>query len=1212
MGVRAKKAVAAFQAAILVLVSTGAFLVFFPLRTARAAPGDQIKTVEYYLGQRADPNPLAAGTAWSPGATQVRLPETGLSVRSAWLDLHVQAPATPSSDVTSISMVLNGQDYSVVNGRYTTQSGESCILWVSADVTAAFTSFTNPYSVTPAVTIYGATSQGHSLKLFITYVYDEGSPTQLKTIRYPLASSTTATAAGGTYSVAYNAYIPESGMTMRSQWFEISGQAHNANINTDSFLTANIGGGASTPAAYVEMQERDTMDIRFLLQPAGFVANTAQTLNLTAGGQAFYVLGGELVITYEYYASSMEQLKTVSYFMGQTPGGNITALSYSNNVYLPENGINVRGLWLHLRANTSGTITHRVLGYVGGTSVGQQNYAITAGQENIGEHRIIYNMTSRAVRLVNGAVLRADTWYSAATGGPCGIEAFVTYSYNLSSNFQLKSVSFLTGQSANGLAGSSVQAFSTVMPESGPRTRRSAYLVSHIVSSATANYAHTIDVNGTGSSSVTMANTGEANSSSRLYEAVQIGADSASYTANYSSGSNAAWTGRAVATYEIELTGPASQPQSEIKTVEYCLGQRMDAANLADGAPWAPGTTTVYLPEDGVTVRQAWLEFRAQSPSSVASNITSIVCAVNDVVFPAITNIGFTQTGESGIVWVKANITRLFSGVGASLALSPSITVNGATSQGHSLKALITYEFASSSAVMQRTVRYPLASRTAFLAAGATASYSYTALIPESEANVRSQWFEVKGQAYSAGIVDSFLNARIGSGPATGSAYVEMALAASMDVQFLFQPSGFQANTEQTLNISAGGQRFHVLGGELVITYTYDNASTSQVKTIGYYMGVSNASTAPVTFTRNVFLPEEEVSVLRVWAQVRGNTSASINQSVSGSVAGASVPQLDYAVTANRENIGEHRIIYDMSSQAGSLTSGAAVSVTTWYAVAGGGAFGVELFVTYTYDNSLSGTQARTVQFWVGQSNNSSMAQASFRFYIWLPETNKTARSSWLEGFIVNRAVVTYTHVLDIDGSGSSSLTMANTGEANSSSRLYEAAQISMADSAYTCNAGSGSTAAFSVKAMVTYEHLVPTVSLIIDSMYDIDGSPSQFGEMRFLDVDPLTGVYTIGDDEPYAIRLRVTSNVNWQLLVRAEADFQDGGGTIPIDRLAFSPHGDGTWTSFSTSSLPVTGTRPPTGSSGDDIDLDYRLSVGWEDEPGAYSSTIVYTAMSL
>ncbi|MDI6831575.1 MAG: hypothetical protein QME88_09610 [Actinomycetota bacterium] len=1208
---RARRTSVLFAAALMALAAVGA-LVLLPSPVARASPGTRVKTVEYALGQRFDPNPLAAGAAWSPGTTQVWLPEAGVSVFRAWLDLHVQAPATPPSDVSSISVLLNGQEYSPVSGRFTTQSGESCILWVSADVTAAFSSFSNPFSATPAVTVNGATSQGHSLKLYITYTYDDQSPVQLKTVRYPLASNTAALAANSTYSVNYNAYIPESGVTVRSQWFEVTGQAHNANSATDSYLTASIGGGPSTPAAYVEMAERDTMDIRFLMQPSGFTPNAAQTLNLTAGGQAFYVLGGELAITYEYDPASTEQLKTVSYFMGQTAGGNTTAASYSRNIYLPENGIRARGLWLHLRANTSGTITHRVLGYVAGASAGQRSYAITAGQENIGEHRIIYDMAAQAPRLTNGAVLRADTWYSTAAGGPCGIEAFITYSYNSSSDFDLRSVSFLTGQSADGLSASSAQSFSTLMPESGTRTSRSAYLICFIVSSATAPYAHAVNINGTGPSSVTMASTGEASSSSRLYEAAQMGADSATYTAAYSSDSNAAWTGRAVVTYEIELAGPASQPQSEIKTVEYCLGQRLDAANLAAGTAWQPGSTTVYFPEDGVVVRQAWLEFRAQAPSDVAADVTSVECSVNGRAFPCIPDVGFTQTGESGIIWVKANITRLFSGVGAGLELNPSVTVNGANSQGHSLKAVITYECASSSAVMQKTVRYPLASRTGSLAAGSTASYAYTAAAPEAGVNIRSQWFEIKGQAFNGAATDSYLYANIDGGPNTGSAYVEMALRDSMDVLFYFQPAGFALNTAQTLNLTAGGQRFHVLGGELVVTYDCDGASAEQVKTIGYYLGANNASTVPVTFTRNVYLPESGVSVERVWAQVRGNVSASIGQGVSGSIAGNAVPQLSYSLTASTENIGEHRIIYDMSSQAGALANGSAVSVSTWYSGAGGGAFGVELFFTYRFARESSLTQARTVQFWVGQSNSARSAAGVFHFRTWMPETNKTGRSAWLESFIVSRAVTGYTHVLDINGSGSSSLTMANTGEANSSSRLYEASQVTTDGSAYTCNASSASTCCFSVKAYVTYESLVPTVSLAIEGLYDLDGEPSQHGEMRFMDVDPITGTYIIGDGEPYAVRLRVRSNVNWQVLVHATSDFTDGEHTIPIGRLSFSDHAAGNWRGFSTVAAAVTGTQPPTGTEGTALDLDYRLEVLWEDEPGGYFTTIVYTVISL
>jgi hypothetical protein len=546
------------------------------------------------------------------------------------------------------------------------------------------------------------------------------------------------------------------------------------------------------------------------------------------------------------------------------------------------------------------------------------------------------------------------------------------------------------------------------------------------------------------------------------------------------------------------------------------------------------------------------------------------------------------------------------------MVVSPSITVNGADSQGHSLKLVITYECLPSSATVMKTVRYPLASSISPIAAGGTASYPYNAIIPESGFIIRSQWFEVKGQAHNGwNRVDSYLYANIDGGVNTSGAYVEMNLQDSMDVCFLFQPPGFQPNTDQTLNVVAGGQAFYVLGGELVVTYSCDGFAPVQLKTVDYYMGASNASTSPLNFTQSIYLPESSISVKHVWAQVRGNTSANISQSVSGSIGGSPLPQRNYSLTANVENIGEHRIIYDMSSQSGALGNGTPVTVSTWYSAAGGGAVGVELMVTYTFDNEHSPSQIKTVQYWVGQSNNASVPLGTFRFYIWMPEEGKNRRSSYLESYIVSRAVAGYTHGLDIDGSNPSTLTMANTGEASSSSRLYEASQVGMASGQYTCNASSGSEASWSIKAFVTYEYNTPTVFLVIDSMYDIDGNPSQFGEMHFGEVDPFVGTYIIGDDEPYAIRLQVTSSTTWRLVVQATGDLSDGIHTIPIGQLSFSPHGSGSWAPFSTGGVTVA-EEPATGPGGRKVDLDYRLTVDWDDEPGSYAATLVYTLISL
>ncbi|HEY9247449.1 MAG TPA: hypothetical protein VIO11_11435, partial [Candidatus Methanoperedens sp.] len=252
----------------------------------------QVKTVVYLMGQRENPVALPKGTAWTTSPIKVYIPESGAVVKNAWLELRQLSADTTVTSLTTLSMVLNGVDYSGVSGTYQKQTGESLITVARADVTAAFSTFTNPTIFTASITSGNAATNAQSLKLYITYEYDAGSPVQLRTVRYPLGSRPAIISANSVTNFTYNASIPESAI-IRSSWFEITGKIDSAST-TDAVIKAMITGDPSfSTGVSLDMSQRNNYGFNYLFKATpDFMPNKLQTLSVQNLNQKVYALGG--------------------------------------------------------------------------------------------------------------------------------------------------------------------------------------------------------------------------------------------------------------------------------------------------------------------------------------------------------------------------------------------------------------------------------------------------------------------------------------------------------------------------------------------------------------------------------------------------------------------------------------------------------------------------------------------------------------------------------------------------------------------------------------------------------------------------------------------------------------------------------------------------------------------------------------------------------
>lgn len=88
-----------------------------------------------------------------------------------------------------------------------------------------------------------------------------------------------------------------------------------------------------------------------------------------------------------------------------------------------------------------------------------------------------------------------------------------------------------------------------------------------------------------------------------------------------------------------------------------------------------------------------------------------------------------------------------------------------------------------------------------------------------------------------------------------------------------------------------------------------------------------------------------------------------------------------------------------------------------------------------------------------------------------------------------------------------------------------------------------------------------------------------------------------------------VRSNTGWNLTASAPASFSTAGTTpshIPIGRLR-TRTGGGEWKAFAEDTVSLLAGQPKGGNNVNS--WDYELTIAWEDNPGAYSAGITYTA---
>ncbi len=213
------------------------------------------KTVEFVY--QVDITSLAANTKRTKTGNTIYLPETGKVFKSVtliatWGD-DATAASSPTNWILGVKLGAVAESTATVTDTLT-NSGEAWTFRARRDVTAYFTTNWTGTSMTWEASIQQATSvtQNHSVKLIITYEYDDTSTTHIKTVRIPIESTrslltTSYQTVGGATAIPAigGSFLPEASKTIRQVWIELWGNTADITTATDWIAALRINGGTA-------------------------------------------------------------------------------------------------------------------------------------------------------------------------------------------------------------------------------------------------------------------------------------------------------------------------------------------------------------------------------------------------------------------------------------------------------------------------------------------------------------------------------------------------------------------------------------------------------------------------------------------------------------------------------------------------------------------------------------------------------------------------------------------------------------------------------------------------------------------------------------------------------------------------------------------------------------------------------------------------------
>jgi hypothetical protein len=420
----------------------------------------RIKTIEF--STQTNISTLAAGTLRSmTGSTSIFIPESGITFRSVVLYVEVTGDNTVVASIgaPTIGIQLNTiTANSAVLLANLVNSGENEEWTISRNVTSYFNTNWSGTSMswTTSVTIPTIATCNHSVKILITYEYNDASAIHIKTIRIPIESTrtlltTTYQTIGGAKAIPaitnFNAspYLPETGITIRQISLELWG--NNGVITTTGLYTmqVRINGGTSInayrsqPALLSAVWARSIINIT----NQNLSSDSSLEATVTTTTSRMCTVGGMIVVTYEFDSVNSSYIYN-SLMIGSVDtsgwiGGPTSADQgvWERQIYVEEPGaIVLKESGLCLQHSDTNTYTFLVRCSGDTTSqTGYTSYVNTAGTVQSGPFSNVHRIDSggqnglAGISLKKGKNLYRVQFYSNAAQGGWNLSGFLILNY---------------------------------------------------------------------------------------------------------------------------------------------------------------------------------------------------------------------------------------------------------------------------------------------------------------------------------------------------------------------------------------------------------------------------------------------------------------------------------------------------------------------------------------------------------------------------------------------------------------------------------------------------------------------------------------------------------------------------------------------------------------------------------------------------------------
>jgi hypothetical protein len=261
---------------------------------------------------------IASNTTTAVTMPTIVLPESGKFFRSVavhvfWSDM---VTATGSSyTVREVALGLGGgTKTTVTNSNTYTNSGENIFGYFCQDLTSRFMSDWSGTSMSCEIDVRFVMSGGTTLSVNnvsvmveIDYEYDDTSPTQIKTIYYPLDTPNGAMATSKPASLhtipALSTELPEASKVFRGKWIMVTGNTVNAGATTSATMSVELESGGAQTTASISGSLASDRSYALIFKPT-WDETLTRTWHVWGSIARFNHSQAYAIVTYEFDASA--------------------------------------------------------------------------------------------------------------------------------------------------------------------------------------------------------------------------------------------------------------------------------------------------------------------------------------------------------------------------------------------------------------------------------------------------------------------------------------------------------------------------------------------------------------------------------------------------------------------------------------------------------------------------------------------------------------------------------------------------------------------------------------------------------------------------------------------------------------------------------------------------------------------------------------------